>query len=178
MYWTSTALSTRLFCDNRHSRRGQFRALVTTNASNVGINKHSISLQARFEWCRDLQTYFQERGRGSRSEGVQSTCILYADLASYIYLMTQLITTSQDDEVNDHGSSDVEGYNSAISPSRNERPQNRKEQNKYALGTMARRSLPVKWAHLVLIHVPSARGDGTKCFFRYIGQVWCCSLNT
>ena len=134
----------RLFCDNRHSRRGQFRALVTTNASNVGIDKHSISLQVRFEWCRDLQTYFQERGRGSRSEGVQSTCILYADLASYIYLMTQLITKSQDDEVKDHGSSDVEGYNSAISPSRNERPQNRKEQNKYALGTMARRSLRLR----------------------------------
>jgi superfamily II DNA/RNA helicase len=37
----------RLFCDNRHSRRGQFRALVTTNASNVGIDKHSISLQVR-----------------------------------------------------------------------------------------------------------------------------------
>ena len=112
-----------LFSDNRHSRRGQFRALVTTNASNVGIDKHSISLQVRFEWCRDLQTYFQERGRGSRAEGMRSTCILYADIASYIYLMTQIITTSQDNEDTDHGSGDVEGFNSAISPSRNGRPQ-------------------------------------------------------
>ncbi len=65
----------RIFCDNRHSRRGQFRALVTTNASNVGIDKHSISLQVRLEWSRDLLAYFQERGRGSRSQGVTSTCI-------------------------------------------------------------------------------------------------------
>ena len=50
----------RLFCDNYHSCRGNLRALVTTNASNVGIDKHSISLQVRFEWPRDLLTYFQE----------------------------------------------------------------------------------------------------------------------
>ena len=30
----------RIFCDNCHSRRGQFHTLVTTNASNVGIDKH------------------------------------------------------------------------------------------------------------------------------------------
>jgi hypothetical protein len=30
------------FCDGCHSRHGQFRALVTTNASNVEIDKHSI----------------------------------------------------------------------------------------------------------------------------------------
>ncbi len=83
-----------IFCFNRHSRLGQFRALVTTNASNVGIDKHSISLQVRLEWSRDLLAYFQERGRGSRSQGVISTCILYADLASYIYLMSQLIVLS------------------------------------------------------------------------------------
>jgi superfamily II DNA/RNA helicase len=39
----------RLFCDNCHRRQGHFRVLVTTNASNVGIDKHSIALQVRFE---------------------------------------------------------------------------------------------------------------------------------
>ncbi len=39
----------RLFCADRHSHQGQFRALVTTNASNVGIDKHPISLQVWFE---------------------------------------------------------------------------------------------------------------------------------
>jgi len=55
--------------------------------------------------------------------------------------MTQLITTSQDDRDTDHGSRDVDGFNSAISPSRNGCPQNHKEQKKYELGATARRSL-------------------------------------
>ncbi len=38
----------RLFCDNHHSCQGIYRALVTTNASNVGIDKHSIALQVQF----------------------------------------------------------------------------------------------------------------------------------
>ncbi len=81
----------RLFCDNRHSRQGQFRALVTTNASNVGIDTHSIAFQVQFEWPCDLLTYFQERGRGSLSQGVRSTCIVFADFASFIYLTRQLL---------------------------------------------------------------------------------------
>jgi superfamily II DNA helicase RecQ len=39
----------RLFCDDDHSCQGKFCALITTNASNVGINKHSVALQVRFE---------------------------------------------------------------------------------------------------------------------------------
>ncbi len=49
-----------LFCDDCHSRQGKFRALVMTNASNVGIDKHSVALQVPFEWPHDLLTYFQE----------------------------------------------------------------------------------------------------------------------
>ena len=50
-----------LFCDGCHSCQGRFRALVTANASNIGINKHSIVLQACFEWPRNLLTFFLER---------------------------------------------------------------------------------------------------------------------
>ncbi len=64
---------------------------MTTNASNVGIDMHSIALQVQFEWPRNLLMYFQERGRGSLSQGVRSTCIVFADFASYIYLMRQLL---------------------------------------------------------------------------------------
>ncbi len=64
-----------LFCDDRHSQQGRF-ALVTANAVNVGIDKHSITLQVRFEWPCDLLTYFQEQERGSHVQGIQSTCIL------------------------------------------------------------------------------------------------------
>jgi hypothetical protein len=47
----------RLYCDDCHSCQGQFHALITTNASNIGIDKNSIALK----WPRDLLTYFQEQ---------------------------------------------------------------------------------------------------------------------
>ncbi len=49
----------RLFCDEGHIRDSDFRVLVTTNAANVGIDKSNIALQVRFDWPRDLLTYFQ-----------------------------------------------------------------------------------------------------------------------
>ncbi len=85
----------RLLCDNHHSCQGQFRALITANDSNVGIDKHSIALQVRFEWPCDLLTYFQERGRGSWSQGVRSDCIIFGDFAPFIYLMSQLLIKSK-----------------------------------------------------------------------------------
>jgi superfamily II DNA helicase RecQ len=74
-----------LFCDEGHIHEADFGVLVTTNAANVGINKSQIALQVRFDRPRDLLTYFQERGHGSRQPGVRSTCILYADLSSYVF---------------------------------------------------------------------------------------------
>ena len=91
----------RLICDSRHSPKGNFRALVTTNASNVRIDKHSISLQVRFGWPHNLLTYFKERGRGSQLQGDRSTCILFGNLSSYIYLMSQMILTSRVDDISD-----------------------------------------------------------------------------
>jgi superfamily II DNA/RNA helicase len=67
----------RLFCDEGHIHDADFRVLVTTNAAKVGIDKSQIALQVRFDWPRDLLTYFQERGRESRQPGVWSTCVLY-----------------------------------------------------------------------------------------------------
>ncbi len=106
-----------LFCDNCHSRQGQFCALVTNNASNVGIDKHSVSLQVCFEWPRDLLMYFQEHGRGSRWEGAKSTCIQYGNLYSYVYLMGQLLTgCNHDDSEEASANNEVNGFISAISP--------------------------------------------------------------
>ena len=131
-----------IFCDNRHSRRGQFFAIVTTNASNVGIDKHLISLQVCLEWSHDLLTYFQERGRGSRSQGMTSTCILFADLASYIFLMSQLIMSSQVAKDTAAISADVNIFNSAIFLSRHGQQRQQPDENKkYALGPTARQSL-------------------------------------
>jgi hypothetical protein len=62
-------------------------------------------------------TYFQEQGRGSCWEGAKSTCILYGNLASYVYLMGQLSTRFNHDN-NEDASADneVNGFNSATSP--------------------------------------------------------------
>ncbi len=94
-----------------------------TNASNVGIDKHSVALQVRFEWPCNLLTYFQERGRGSRLQGAQSTCIVYGDLTSYVYLRRQLFAAGNNDDNTSPSTNDCDGYNSAISPRKTSRGQ-------------------------------------------------------
>ena len=91
--------------------------LVTTNAANVGIDKSQIALQVQFDWPHDLLTYFQECGRGSRQPGVRSMCVLYADLLSYVYLLSQLVHGSEHTNITiDSQSGECEGFNWAISP--------------------------------------------------------------
>ena len=64
-----------------------FRVGVCTNACNVGIDDVRINYCVRFGLPRDLNTFFQERGRGSRQLGSPSTFVLYVELASYVYLV-------------------------------------------------------------------------------------------
>ena len=126
-----------LFCDDWHTQHGQFLALITTNTSNVGIDKHSVGLQVRFEWPRDLLTYFQDRGRGSRGQGEQSTCIVYGDLPSYFYLQIQLFANA--DDVDDYAHSSIpdgNGHNLAISPWKQAQILTKKKT--YPLSVMAR----------------------------------------
>ena len=72
-----------------------------------------------FEWPRDLLAFFQEQGQGSCSPGMRSTCILYPDLSSCVYLMSQLLTTFVDHGDTSPSSEGVKGYNPAISPCQN-----------------------------------------------------------
>jgi hypothetical protein len=91
--------------------------LVTTNAANVGMDKSQIALQVQFDWPRDLLTYFQERGCGSHQPGVRSTCVLYADLSSYVFLLCQLLRGNEHNNITaESQSGECEGFNSAISP--------------------------------------------------------------
>ena len=77
------------------------------------IDKSQIALQVRFDWPRDLLTYFQERGRGSRQRGVRSTCILYADLSSYVFLLCQLLRGSDHTDITvEAQSGECERFNS------------------------------------------------------------------
>jgi hypothetical protein len=112
-----------------------------TNASNVGIDKHLIVLQVQFEWPRNLLTYFQERGRGSWTQGVRSTCVLFGNFLSYIYLMSKLLVASQVDNDAAQGSNEVEGFNSATLPRKHGRSQQQNKKTKFMLGPTARRSL-------------------------------------
>jgi hypothetical protein len=130
----------RLFCDDRQSSQGNLFALFTTNASNVVINKHSVAFQLRFEWTCNLFTYFQERERGSCSQGEQLTCIVYGDLSSNVYLRSQVLVVGNNDNNNTPSTDECNGYNSAISPQKkNSEELNRKKP--YPLGPMARCSL-------------------------------------
>ena len=106
----------RLFCDETHICNHDFRALVTTNAANVGIDKHLIALQMIFKFPRDLPTYFQERGRGSHTAGTRSTCIVYVDLALFVFLVTQTAGEDYTRPLPEDTANDVGGFNSASSP--------------------------------------------------------------
>jgi hypothetical protein len=132
----------RLFCDEGHIQEADFRVLVTTNAANVGINKSQITLQVQFDWPRDLLAYFQERGRGLRQHGLRSTCVLYADLSSNVFLLCQLVRGSEHTDITvEAQSGECEGFNSAISPRRPPaRPANT-SQEAFAFGPTAKKRL-------------------------------------
>ena len=94
-----------------------FRVLRSTPAANAGIDKSSIRRQFRFEWPRDLCTFFQEMGRGSR-DGNPSVCNVYGDLQSFEYIRSQTLLDSGDDDNDSTMASPVVGINSALSPLR------------------------------------------------------------
>ena len=112
----------RLFCGNASDDLEELnlRMLFSTNASNVGIDDKDIVFGIRYEWPRDLPTYFQERGRLARILGTLATFILMADLSSFDFLMRQSLSS----ESEDHPTSTSElqqqmlGANSVISPLR------------------------------------------------------------
>jgi hypothetical protein len=74
-------------------------------------------MQLRFDWPHDLLTYFQEWGRGSQQNGSKSICILYANPSSYVSLVLQIVGAA-DCMVEETATSECDGYNSAILPTR------------------------------------------------------------
>ena len=132
----------RLFGDEGHIRKADFRVLVTTNAANVGIDKSQIAPQVQFDWPRDILTCFQECGCRLHQPGVRSTCVLYADLSSYVFLLCQLIHGSEHTNITVESQlGECEGFNSAISPQRPPaRPANTSHKD-FALGPTAKKCL-------------------------------------
>ena len=109
----------RIFCqdgDDEDLEGMTFRVLISTPAANAGIDKASIRRQFRFEWPRDLSTFFQEMGRGSR-DGEPSICSMYGDLQSYEYIRSQTLLDSDGDD-DKTTPSPIVGINSALSPLR------------------------------------------------------------
>ena len=95
-----------------------FRVFVSTSAANVGIDKSTVRAVFRYGFMRDLLTFLQERGRGSRVPGEQSECHLFLDLATYsINLLTILSpAVKNNDDVEDAAYNADSGFNSALSP--------------------------------------------------------------
>ena len=132
----------RLFCDEGHIREANFWVLVTTNAANVGIDKSTIGHQVRFKWTRDLPTYFQEHGRGSKHRGVSSICILYPDLSSYAFLVFQLLReVEKNGETKGVDTGECDGFNLAISSQRSRRRPSNTTEHDFALGPTAEKAL-------------------------------------
>jgi hypothetical protein len=106
---------TKIFCSDEEVEGIILRFLVATNAINVGIDKPSIKFVVRYELPRDLPTMFQERSRGNRLPGVECRYILYIDLASYVFLKSQILQ-SNDDLDRSPGDSATNGLGTAITP--------------------------------------------------------------
>jgi hypothetical protein len=66
---------------------GCFCVLVTTNVANLCVDKSTIAIQMRFNWPRNLLTYFQEQGYGSQQKGTH----FIFNLLSYVSPVLQLI---------------------------------------------------------------------------------------
>jgi hypothetical protein len=130
-----------LFCDETHISDVGFCVLIMTNAANISIDKASIALQMGFDWPRNLLTYLQECGHGSCKKGTKPSCILYADLSSYVFLLSQLIRAT-DATMHDSTSApgETDGFNSAILP-RQQIPSRNTSKSDFALGGKAKKRL-------------------------------------
>jgi hypothetical protein len=83
-----------LFCNITHMREADFCVFVTTNASNLGINKSSIALQMRFGWPWDLLTYFQKQGCGLWQRGTRSICV-YMLMCCCMYFLSHSLSVEE-----------------------------------------------------------------------------------
>ena len=110
----------RFFCgiDGEYVADSCFRTLISTNATNVGIDNDHIDLVVRFGLPRDLMTYFQERGRGARQPGSVAECIVYATMSSYVSIMSQILNYNKLTDDTDATNEELElrGAGSAITP--------------------------------------------------------------
>ena len=72
-----------------------FCARVFANACNVGVDDSHINYYVCLP--RDLHTYLQESGHGSRRLGSQSGFILYVELTSYGIIIHQNLGSHKED---------------------------------------------------------------------------------
>ena len=115
-----------IFCENAEGDIVELnlRVLFSTNALNVGIDNAKIVFGIRYEWPRDLPTYFQERGRLSWILGTASCFILIAGLGSFEFLMSQILMSDNDSDSSATAAEvanmqqQMIGVNSMISPLR------------------------------------------------------------
>jgi hypothetical protein len=73
-------------------------------------------------------------------QGVESTCLVYNDLSSYVYLRSQLFAVGNNNDDTSPSGDEVDGFNSAILPWKLNRVQPNQKKT-YPLSSIARRSL-------------------------------------
>lgn len=57
----------------------QTRVIVATNAFGMGINKENVRSVIHFDLPDDLESYYQEAGRGGRDEKQAFGVLIYTD---------------------------------------------------------------------------------------------------
>ena len=76
----------RILCAGIDKEDFRGRILLATSAANVGIDNQLVTLVLCIGWCRDLCTYFQQRGRGGRDPTMQATFLQLGSSQSFVSL--------------------------------------------------------------------------------------------
>ena len=107
------------------------RVLVGTSATDLGIDKSKLKRVQIYEWCEDLSTFVQRRGRASR-DGELSTCSTYAGLAAYTAMIARIYR--EQDSGDDNAEYTIAGMNTDVTPRKKKQSKlSSKTQKKYEL---------------------------------------------
>ena len=141
---------TRIYCSDIIVPDFNPNVLVGTSAINVGIDNHRVDFIMRIGWPRDLFTFFQEKGRGSRETGSPSKCVVLADIRSYIDTLWSIFQGAKNHKANDvEPMNPIQGFNSAIKTSTQKNdalpaPTPTTKNDKYKLCSSMRRKLELR----------------------------------
>ena len=119
----------RIFCASIDEEDFRGRILLATSAANVGIDNQLVTLVLCIGWCRDLCSYFYQRGQGGHDPTMQAKFLQLGSIQLYVPLMFQLYRLLVNDEDNKQPSNEVDGLHSTVSPVRKKATSRPKKQS-------------------------------------------------